>query len=57
MNMSMLRSVNLLLYHLKGSHQKLLVIESEEESPDGDSDEDPTENMDMLSNKLEYLAR
>jgi len=31
----------------------LKVIESEEESPD----EDPTEKMAMLSNKLEYLAR
>ena len=35
----------------------LKVIESEEESPDEDSDEDPTENMAMLSNKLEYMAR
>jgi hypothetical protein len=32
-------------------------IESEEESPDGDSDDDPTEKMAMLSNKLEYQAR
>jgi len=35
----------------------LKVAESEDESPDGDSDEDPTEKMAMLSNKLEYLAR
>jgi len=35
----------------------LKVVESEDESPDGDSDEDPTEKMAMLSNKLEYLAR
>jgi len=35
----------------------LKVVESEDESPDGDSDEDPTEKMVMLSNKLEYLAR
>jgi len=42
----------------KGKSSKALkVIESEEESPDGDSDEDPTEKMAMLSNKLEYLAR
>jgi len=42
----------------KGKSSKALkVIESEDEPPDGDSDEDPTEKMDMLSNKLEYLAR
>jgi len=42
----------------KGKSSKALkVIESEEESPDRDSDEDPTEKMAMLSNKLEYLAR
>jgi len=42
----------------KGKSPKALkVIESEDESPDGDSDEDPTEKMAMLSNKLEYLAR
>jgi len=35
----------------------LKVVESEDESPDGDSNEDPTEKMAMLSNKLEYLAR
>ena len=39
------------------SSQALKVVDSEEESPDGDSDEDPTEKMVMLSNKLEYLAR
>jgi len=42
----------------KGKSSKALkVIESQEESLDGDSDEDPTEKMAMLSNKLEYLAR
>ena len=43
----------------KGKSSKALkVIESEEEeSPDGDSDEDPTKKMVMLSNKLEYLAK
>jgi hypothetical protein len=42
----------------KGKSSKALkVIKYEEESPDGDSDEDPTEKMAMLSNKLEYLAR
>ncbi|XP_024634528.1 uncharacterized protein [Medicago truncatula] len=42
----------------KGKSSKALkVIESEEESPDGDSDEDPTKKMAMLSNKLEYLAK
>jgi hypothetical protein len=38
----------------KGKSSKALkVIESEEKSPDGDSDEDPTEKMAMLSNKLD----
>jgi len=42
----------------KGKSSKALkVIESEEESPDGDSDEDPTEKMVMLSNRLQYLAK
>jgi len=42
----------------KGKSSKAFkVVESEDESPDGDSDEDPTEKMAMLSNKLEYLAR
>jgi len=42
----------------KGKSSKALkVIESEDESADGDSDEDPTEKIAMLSNKLEYLAR
>ena len=44
----------------KGKSSKALkVIESkeEEESPDGDSDEDPVEMMAMLSNRLQYLAK
>jgi len=42
----------------KGKSSKALkVIESEEESPDGDFDEDPAEKMAMLSNKHEYLAK
>jgi len=43
----------------KGKSSKALkVIESkEEESPDGDSDEDPAEMMAMLSNRLQYLAK
>jgi len=42
----------------KGKSSKALkVIESEDKSPDEDSNEDPTEKMAMLSNKLEYLAR
>jgi hypothetical protein len=42
----------------KGKSSKALkVVESEEESSDGDSSEDPSEKMAMLSNKLEYLAR
>jgi len=42
----------------KGESSKAFkIIESEDESPDGDSDEDPTEKMAMLSNKLEYLAK
>jgi hypothetical protein len=42
----------------KGKSSKAFkVIEFDDESPDGDSDEDPTEKMVMLSNKLEYLAR
>jgi len=41
----------------KGKSSKALkVIESEEESPDGDFDEDPAEKMVMLSSKLQYLA-
>jgi len=39
------------------SSKALKVVESEDESSDGDSDEDPIEKMAMLSNKLEYLAR
>jgi len=42
----------------KGKLSKALkVIESEDESRDEDSYEDPTEKMAMLSNKLEYMAR
>ena len=42
----------------KGKSSKALkVIESEEESPDGDSNEDPAEMMAMLSNRLQYLAK
>jgi len=42
----------------KGKSSKALkVIESKEESPDGDSNEDPAEMMAMLSNWLEYLAK
>ena len=44
----------------KGKSSKALkVIKSEDESPDGDSDEDPAvvEKMVMLSNKLQYLAK
>jgi len=42
----------------KGKSSKAFkVIELEDESPDGDFDEDPTEKMTMLSNKLEYLAK
>jgi len=42
----------------KGKSSKALkVIEPEEESPDGDSDEDPAEMMAMLSNRLQYLAK
>jgi len=39
------------------SSKAFKVVESEDVSPDGDSDEDPTEKMAMLSNKLEYLAK
>jgi len=42
----------------KGKSSKAFkVIESEDESPDGDSDEDPTKKMVLLSNKPEYLAK
>jgi len=42
----------------KGRSSKALeVIESEEESPEGDSDGDPAEMMVMLSNRLQYLAK
>jgi len=36
---------------------KSIALPSEDESPDGDSYENPTEKMAMLSNKLEYLAK
>jgi hypothetical protein len=42
----------------KGKSSKALKVnESEEESPGGDSDEDPAEKMAMLSSKLQYLAK
>jgi len=42
----------------KGKSSKAFkVIEFEDESPDGDFDEDPTEKMAIFSNKLEYLAK
>jgi len=42
----------------KGKSSKdFKVIDSKEESTDGDSNEDPTEKMVMLSNKFKYLAR
>jgi len=42
----------------KGKSSKAFkVIEFEDEAPDGDSDEDPTKKMAMLSNKLEYLEK
>jgi len=42
----------------KGKSSKALkVVESEEESPDRESDEDPAEKMTMLSNRLQYLAK
>ena len=39
------------------SSKALKVIESEEESHDEDSDEVPAEKMDVLSNRLQYLAK
>jgi len=39
------------------SSKALKVVEYEDESPDGDSNEDPAEKMAILSNKLGYLAR
>jgi len=42
----------------KGKSSKAFqVIEFEDESPDGDSDEDPTEKMAILSSRLQYLAK
>jgi len=42
----------------KGKSSKALkVVDFDEESPDGDSDEDPAEMMAMLSNRLQYLAK
>jgi len=42
----------------KGKSSKALkVIESEEDSPDGDFNEDPAEMMAKLSNRLQYLAK
>jgi hypothetical protein len=51
------KSKSIALPSRDNSSKALKVIESEEDSPDGDSDEDPTEKMALLSNKLEYLAR
>jgi len=52
------KKVNSIALSSKGKSSKAFkVIESEDESPDGDSDEDPTKKMVMLSNKLEYLAK
>jgi len=42
---------------LPSKRKALKVIESEEESSDGDSDEDPAKKMAMLSNRLQYLAK
>jgi len=42
----------------KGMSSKALnVIESEDELPDGDYDEDPAKKMSMLSNMLQHLAK
>jgi len=58
MSMNLLRKVKSIALPSRGKSSKALkVVESEDESPDGDFDEDPTEKMAMLSNKLEYLAR
>ena len=58
MSMNLLRKVKSIALPSRGKSSKALkVVESEDESPDGNSDEDPTEKMVMLSNKLEYLAR
>jgi len=52
------RKVKSIALQSKGKSSKAVkVIESEDESPDGDFDEDLTEKMAMLSNKLEYLAK
>jgi len=51
------KSKSIALPSKRKSSKALKVIESEEESPDGDSDEDPAEMMDMLSNRLQYLAK
>lgn len=59
MTMNLLRS-QILALKSKGKHsQALKANESEVEFPAGDSDEDPAvvENMTMLYNKLQYLAR
>jgi len=51
------KSKSIALPSKRKSSKAFKVIESEEEeSPDGDSDEDPVEMMVMLSNKLQYLA-
>ena len=56
--MNLLRRVNLFSLPSKGKSSKgLKVIESEEESPDGDLDEDPTVKITRLSNRLQYLAK
>jgi hypothetical protein len=52
-----MKSKSIALPSKEKSSKALKVIESKDESPDGDSDEDPTEKMAMLCNKLEYLGK
>ena len=51
------KSKSIALSSKRKSSKALKVIESEEESPDGDSDEDHIEKMAMFSNRLQYLAK
>ena len=51
------KSKSIALPSKRKSPKALKVIESKEESPDGDFDEDPAEMMAMLLNRLQYLPR
>ena len=55
--MNIVLEQNVLTFKGKSSKAHKVIESEEEESPDGDSDEDPAEMMAMLSNRLQYLAK